>query len=75
MFIINNISALKKQKINKDENTFFLSFFQRIFLDFYWGFMKKMKQDKNFSLLFLKSQETLLQNTLNVYKKQKLHMS
>ena len=72
--MINNINALEKQGIRKDENTLFLNFFQRVFLGFYQGFMKKMKQGKNFSLLFLKNWETLLQSTLNAYKKQKLHM-
>ena len=52
MFMINNISALKKQEVKKDKNTLFLSFFQRVFLGFYQGFMKKIKQDKNFLLCF-----------------------
>ena len=73
MLMTSNISTLKEQEVRKDENTLFLSFSQKVFLGFYWGFTEKMKQDKNFSLMLLKSQETLLQSTLNTYTKQKLH--
>ena len=52
MLIINNINALEKQKIKKGENTLFLSFSQRVFLDFYWGFTEKIKPDENFLLCF-----------------------
>ena len=73
MLMINNISALEEQGIKKGEDTLFLSFSQRVFLGFYQGFMKKMKQGKNFSFMLLKNQEILLQSTLNAYTKQRLH--
>ena len=46
MFIINNISALKKQVIKKNEDTFFLSFSQRVFLSFYQGFTGSEKEEE-----------------------------
>ena len=44
--MINNISALEKQMIKKNEDTLFLSFSQRVFLGFYWGFTESEKEEE-----------------------------
>ena len=65
--------CFEEQRVKKGEDTLFLSFSQRVFLGFYWGFTGKRNKVKVFIKL-LKSQKILSQGVLSTYKKQKLHI-